>query len=118
MHDVVLVAHYFGVSRLAALYRLKNLGFLSPKELETLKEQEEDGQGRKLAALLGLPDLEEEAARNDFRHRFLALALEALRREEITRSKLGELAGMVAVSAAELDDVLARGHDLAPSSRE
>jgi len=118
MHDVVLVAHHFGVSRLAALYRLRNLDFFSPKELETLKEQEEDGQGRRLAVLLGVPGLEDEAMRNDFRHRFLALALEAFRREEITRSKLGELAGMVDASAAELDDVLARGQDHVPSSKE
>jgi len=29
MHDVVLVAHHFGASRLAALYRLKNIGLLT-----------------------------------------------------------------------------------------
>lgn len=118
MHDVVLVAHHFGVSRLAALYRLKNLGFLSQKELQTLKEQEEEGQGRKLAGLLGLLDDDDEATRNEFRHRFLALALEAFRREEITRSKLGELARMVDVSEAQLDSVLSREQGNDPPSKE
>jgi Zn-dependent peptidase ImmA (M78 family)/transcriptional regulator with XRE-family HTH domain len=107
MHDVVLLAHYFGVSRLAALYRLKNLGFLTQVELEALKQQEEEGAGKHLATLLDLPEPDAEAARNEFRHRFLALGLEAFRRDEITRSKLRELAEMVGVSSGELDDVLA-----------
>jgi len=109
MHDVVLLAHHFGVSRLAALYRLKNLGFLIQPELEALKQQEEEGFGKHLVTLLDLPEPDAEAARNEFRHRFLALALEAFRREEITRSKLRELAEMVGVSSHELDGVLVRG---------
>ncbi|MBI4880535.1 MAG: ImmA/IrrE family metallo-endopeptidase [Planctomycetes bacterium] len=107
MHDVVLVAHHFAVSRLAALFRLKNLGFLTQPELDALKQQECDGVGRKLERLLGLPESEAAAARGEFRHRFLALGLEAFRRGEITRSKLRELAEMVRASPPELDDVLA-----------
>jgi hypothetical protein len=68
---------------------------LSDSELEDLKQQEESGKGREVAALLDLPDVDHEAARNEFRHRFLSLALEALRRMEISRAKLTELAGMV-----------------------
>jgi Zn-dependent peptidase ImmA (M78 family)/DNA-binding XRE family transcriptional regulator len=109
MHDVVLLAHHFGTSRLAALYRLKNLGFLTQPELEALKQQEEEGAGRDLAVFLDLPEPDAEAARNEFRHRFLALALEAYRREEITRSKLEELARMVGASSQELDSVVNRG---------
>ncbi len=109
MHDVVLLAHHFGVSRLASLYRLKNLGFLTQPELETLKQMEEEGVGKDFADLLDLPEPETEATGNEFRHRFLALALEAFRREEITRAKLRELADMVGVSAAELEKVLALG---------
>ena len=118
MHDVVLLAHHFGVSRLAALYRLKNLGFVDQSELETLKREEQEGKGKGIAALLGLREPEEEVARNQFRHRFLALALEAFRREDITRSKLSELAEMVKVSAAELDGVLASRQDHGPSAKE
>jgi Zn-dependent peptidase ImmA (M78 family)/DNA-binding XRE family transcriptional regulator len=118
MHDAVLLAHHFGVSRLAALYRLKNLGFVNQGEFDTLKKQEQEGQGKDLAAFLGLLEPEDEAERNQFSHRFLALALEAFRREEITRSKLCELAGMVNVSAAELDGVLAGRQGHGPSSME
>jgi len=108
MHDVVLLAQHFGVSRLAALYRLKNLRFLTQSELESLKTREEDGLGRELAGFLDLPEPDAEAARNEFRHRFLTLALEAFRREEITRAKLEELAETVDVTSVELDSVLAR----------
>lgn len=106
MHDVVLLAHHFGVSRLATLYRLKNLGFLSQNELDTLLQEEEQGFGKALQGFLDLPEPDDEMARNEFRHRFLALALEAYRRDEITRAKLRELGGMVAVADEELEGVL------------
>jgi hypothetical protein len=54
--------------------------------------QEQAGKGRDLARLLALPEPDHRAAREVFRHRFLSLALEAYRREAITRSKLAELA--------------------------
>lgn len=108
MHDVVLLAHHFGVSRLAALYRLKNLQLLTEPEFNTLKQQEEDELGKDLARLLDLPEPDAGEKRNEFRHRFLALALEAFRREAITRGKLRELAGMVEVSADELHGLLKR----------
>jgi len=95
LYEIAELAEHFGVSRLAALYRLRNLRLLSDSELEDLKQQEESGKGREVAALLDLPDVDHEAARNEFRHRFLSLALEALRRMEISRAKLTELAGMV-----------------------
>jgi len=107
MYDVVLMAQHFGVSRVAALYRLKNLKLIADSEFEALKAQEERGVGAEVAQLLGLPEPDHKQARNEFRHRFLALGLEALRRGEITRRKLGELAAGVDVAAEELDSVLA-----------
>jgi Zn-dependent peptidase ImmA (M78 family) len=95
LYEVAELADHFGVSRLAALYRLRNLRLITDAELDHLKQQEEAGKGREVAALLDLPEVDHEAARNEFRHRFLALALEALRRGEISRAKLAELAGMV-----------------------
>lgn len=106
MYDVVLMAHHFGVSRVAALYRLKNLKLIADSEFEALRAQEESGVGAEVAKLLGLPEPDPEQARNEFRHRFLALGLEALRRGEITRRKLGELAAAVDVTGEELDRVL------------
>jgi Zn-dependent peptidase ImmA (M78 family) len=95
LYEVAQLADHFGVSRLAALYRLRNLRVISDAELEELKQQEEAGKGRRVAALLDLLEVDHEAARNEFRHRFLSLALEALRRGEISRAKLVELGGMV-----------------------
>jgi len=108
MHDVVLLAHHFGVSRISALYRLKNLGLVTEPEFENLKGQDDQGLGKSLEGLLDLPEPDHEGARNEFRHRFLALGLEAFRRGEVTRSKLRELAVMVGVDGVNLDEVLAR----------
>ena len=106
MYDIVLLAHHFGVSRISELYRLKNLKLVSEPEFDALKSQEEGGLGRTMATVLGLPEPEREEARNEFRHRFLALALEAFRRGEITRRKLGELAAMVGVGDNDLTKTL------------
>ena len=107
MHDVVLLAHHFGTSRLAALYRLRNLGYLTEAELAHLRDQEESGAGKAMEHFLSLPTTEHDPAQNAFRHRFLSLGLEALRREEITRSKLAELAQLVGVMPDELTRLLA-----------
>lgn len=95
LYDVVRLAHHCGVSRLAALYRLHNLGFVTEAELERLKAQEDAGRDKEVATLLGLPEPDHEAAQDEFRHRFLSLALEAVRQGVITRAKLQELAQMV-----------------------
>jgi hypothetical protein len=44
--------------------------------------------------------------RDEFRRRFLGLALEANRREEITLSKLTELAAMVGINRQEVQSIL------------
>jgi len=106
MYDMVLLAHHFGVSCMSALYRLKNLKLVNEAEFDALKGQEEGGRGRTTATVLGLPEPEREEARNEFRHRFLALGLEAFRRGEITRRKLGELAAMVGVGDDDLTRTL------------
>lgn len=91
MHDVVLMAHHFGVSRQVVLYRLRNLRAISNRELRDLLDEEQGGRGRQIEKLLELPGAEHAKERNRFRHRFLSLALEAHRREAITRDKLEEL---------------------------
>ena len=106
LYEVAELADHFGVSRLAALYRLRNLRLITDAELDQLKQQEEAGKGRQVAALLDLPEVDHEAARNEFRHRFLALALEALRRGEISRAKLAELAAMVELGPEDVGRLL------------
>ena len=103
LYDVVQLAHHFGVSRPSALFRLRNLRLMSEAELLHLRALDEGGKGRQIADLLGLPEPDHTGIRNEFRHRFLGLALEAYRREEISRGKLKELASMVGLPAAELD---------------
>lgn len=89
LYDVVMLAHHFGVSRISALYRLRNLRFLDEAEFATLRTQEEAGGGRQIADVLGLPEWVEDG--DGVRPRIVALALEAFRRGEITRRKLTEL---------------------------
>jgi Zn-dependent peptidase ImmA (M78 family)/DNA-binding XRE family transcriptional regulator len=93
VYDLVLLAHHFGVSRPTALYRLKNLRLIKQKEFEALRGAGEK-HGDEVARGLGLPSPNHAAARAAFRHRFLGLALEALRRGAITRSKFEELGAM------------------------
>ncbi len=106
MHDVVLLAHHFTTSRISTLYRLKNLRLVTEPEFNKLKDQDEKGLGKALAGVLDLPEPDHDEARNEFRHRFMALGIEAFRRAEITRSKLRELAGLVGVAEADLAEVL------------
>lgn len=108
MYDVAELAEHFGVSRLATLYRLRNLRLLADAEFEHLKQHEDIGHGRAIARMLQLPEIDEEEARDEYRHRFLSLALEAFRRDEISRGKLSELVNMIGLGEIELADLLAR----------
>lgn len=121
VYDVVLLAHHFQVSALAALYRLRNLGLVrlddrGPRReavarlgghgpFELLKEQCER-RSQSIARRLGLPPLDDASSVEPFRHRFLSLALEAYRRDEITRGKLRELARLVGMERGELDELV------------
>lgn len=115
LYDVVHLAHHFGVSRLAALYRFHNLGFVTEAELERLKAQEEAGRGKEVATLLDLPEPDHGTARDEFRHRFLSLALEAFRQGAITHAKLQELTQMLGVRRGPLARLLS---DMGLSDRE
>jgi transcriptional regulator with XRE-family HTH domain len=101
-----IAAHYFTVSLLAALYRLYNLGFVTGAELEPLKVQQDVGRGNDLAAFLGFLEPDHAAARDEFRRQFLSLALEAVRQDAITRTKLQELAQMVDLAPEPLARLL------------
>jgi len=106
LYDVVQLAHHFGVSRIAALYRLRNLRLLTEAEFDLLKRLDDAGKGKPLAVHLGLEQPGSEETRNWFRHRFLALALEAFRREVISRGKLVELAAMLGLDRDEVDRLI------------
>ncbi len=99
--DVARLAQLFGVSRLAAIWRLANLHLVTAKRRERLLEEESQGYARDLGALVG----EDEAARpprprlQPAEQRLVSLALEAVEAEEISRGKLVEL-----LRLAGLDD--------------
>lgn len=107
LHDVILLAHHFGVSRMAALYRLKNLKLIGDAEFETLRGLDEQDVGSRFAELLGLKDPDPTARRSEFKRRFLGLALEAYRRSLISRGKLRELFELLEFSTEDLDAALA-----------
>lgn len=107
LYDVVQVAHRFRVSRASAAFRLKDLRLLTRIELDALRDLDAKGHGRELAGLLGLPEPDDETLRNQFRKRFIALALEAFRRDEISFGKLTELARMVNVERQEIEGAIA-----------
>jgi Zn-dependent peptidase ImmA (M78 family)/DNA-binding XRE family transcriptional regulator len=104
LYDVVLLAHHFGVSQISALYRLKNLKLLNETEFADLEIQEQAGRGKQIAETLRLSEPQEEG--DGIRARIVALALEAYRREEITRRKLEELAALAGLDASALEGLL------------
>ncbi len=106
LYDVVRMAHHFGVSRIAACYRLRSTRLLTASELDSLLEQERMDKGRKLEQLLGFPEPDHQALRNEFRDRFVGLALEALRRKRISRAELIDLVGMLDVDAGKVDEAV------------
>jgi Zn-dependent peptidase ImmA (M78 family) len=106
LYDVVQLAHHFVVSRRSVLYRLRNLRLVNAAELEHMTALDDAGRGKQLAQRLGLPELLHAEKRSEFKHRFLGLALEAYRRDELSRSKLRELASLVGLPAAELSQLI------------
>ena len=98
MHDVVRMAHHFGVSCAAMLYRLKGLGFVTEEERSSLAEQDSAGLGKALRGFLGLPEAADSDGEMRVHARFVAMAIEAFTRAKITHRKLDELGDLVQVS--------------------
>jgi Zn-dependent peptidase ImmA (M78 family) len=106
IYDVVKLAHHFGVSMLSALYRLMNLRLITDKQFEQMKQMDSEGMSKQLAELLGLAEVSEEENISAFYRRYLVLALEAYRREKISRRKLIEIASKLGVGPAEIEHVV------------
>ena len=88
---------------LVALFRAQGDGAGQPAALENLRECMV--MGRELTNLERLVGTDRDLAASAA-HRFLGLALEAFRRDEISRGKLRELAAMVGLSRSELDRLI------------
>ena len=90
--DIAMLAHHFGVSYQAALYRLKSLRYISQPESQELLEQ--DDVGRQYLKVL-FEDVDETGRRRywnrDTRSEIAHLAIEAYRRGQISRGRVLEL---------------------------
>ncbi len=106
IYDVVKLSHHFGVSVMAALYRLLNLKLVTSAQFERLQRMDEGGMSKQVARLLGLPEVAHEDNAGAFDRRYLVLALEAFRREKISRRKLLEVAAKLGVAAQEVEQVV------------
>lgn len=111
LYDVVQLAGHFGVSRLSTLFRLRNLRLITEAEFDRLKAMDDQGAGKRLEGLLGLDEPEPHPARDVLKQRFLGIALEAFRRDEISRGKFRELGVMAHLTADDVDQLLAAGVD-------
>ena len=109
--DVVIVARRFGVSYRASVYRLRSLRYVSQAECANLLEREE--LGRDYLRVLGVREEQNQAVgAEDSRTRYrelgteiATLAVEAYRREEISRGRLLELSELSGTDGRELLDL-------------
>ena len=102
--DVAALAHHFGVSYQATLFRLKSLTIVNAAEFDELREKESFGKSY-LEVLELFEDLEGKDQRKPDRQivsQVLHLALEAFRREEISQGKLRDLSTLLGIPAKKL----------------
>lgn len=102
--DLAALAHHFGVSYQAALFRLKSLTIVNDEEFTQLRDKEPVGKDF-LKMLQLLDDLEGHDKRSPDREivsQVLHLALEAYRQEEISKGKLRDLSTLLEVPSKDL----------------
>ena len=106
--DVATLAHYFGVSYPAAVYRLNDLNFLNADEKASMLEKVELA-GRLLRAMDDFDGCEDEEDSQPGRKpdrelvsQIVRLAIEAYRREEVSQGWLRDLSDKLEMSAEEL----------------
>lgn len=109
IYDVVHTAHAFGVSTIAALYRLGNLQprVITNERRDHLKAMIDQRIDVTTRETLGLPDPESLYKTHDqIRHRIIGLGLEAYRQELISHGKLTDIASLVGVDRQSLDQLI------------
>jgi len=104
--DVVILAKTFGVSREAALWRLRNLNLINAHKQENLRDREEEGFGKKIIDLFASLDLVSKKTRRTplqyAEQRLFSLAIEAADAGLISRSKLVELLRMAGLTEEDI----------------
>lgn len=103
--DVAMLAHHFGVSYQAAVYRLRTLNVVLPSQCDGLLAQEQAGK-EFLSFLNMLDDIDsqEDKVRRDreLKGQVVHLAAEAYRREEISRGRLLDISKKLGVPGRRL----------------
>jgi len=102
--DVAALAHQYGVSYQASLFRLKSLAIIKAAEFDELREKESFGKSY-LELLHSFGNSEQPQQRKPDREivsQVLHLALEAYRREGISKGKLRDLSSLLDVPAQTL----------------
>lgn len=99
IYEIAQLAHAFGVSSIAALYRVRNVRppLVTEPEFERLKHLIEEGLDKEAANVMNLSQDEWTKSQDEIKRRLLGLALEAYRQELMSHAKLkelGELAGV------------------------
>lgn len=101
--DIVALAHHFDVSYPMAVYRLSDLGYISPDEKKSLLERSALGS----RILARTDDFNEEQAttrrpNRDLLDQIVRLAVEAYRREEVSQGWLRDLSDKLEMPSEEL----------------
>lgn len=107
---IAIIAHRFGVSYQAAVYRLKSLRYINQAEADQLLGADLAQAGRDyLKALYFFQDLEEpveeKRGSRELRSRVAHLALEAYRQEEISRGRLLDIGKTISFDGRLLLDL-------------
>ena len=102
--DVAASAHHFGVSYVAMLYRLKSLSIVNATEFSQLRDKEHFGKSYLdlLETFENVPGPEQRQPDREIVSQVLHLALEAYRREEISKGKLRDLSSLLSIPAEAL----------------
>lgn len=104
--DVAIIANYFGVSYQAAVYRFRTLNLISQQESDKLLLNIEDGKSfLKAIKAFDLESHEDKKFWNrELTKELSYLAVEAFRREEISRGKIMEIGDEIGIGGKTLYD--------------
>jgi len=99
--SIAWIAHRFGVSYQAAVYRLQNLRYFKAKERDQLLK--EASRGKAYLRILRLTKNNEVLDQNqELKAQVIHLAIEAFQREEISRGRLLDLSNLLELPGKEL----------------
>lgn len=107
-YDIAHLAFYFGVSYEAALWRLKSVQVISEDEREKLAQKQDAANAFRKVLGKRFATHRQRFNRRDgtFQHKLLSVALEAFRLEEISKTKLREIAKEIDIADDELKQLL------------